>query len=259
MASYSRRSQSNILFFEGVFMTQFTDPLQSARKFTNLEIHCAAIRQYSINIQTWNYNCHNFESTRTHAVAITFRLERYSQANGDTRHVSYCVERLNTWNEFNGAFEWFSEWIHLLKRPFLSGTEFCETGCPSGAVNEDTVERVCQSFVKGSWKSTRRRHRRLNWPQKTVWKILWESFRMKRNNIQLARGVLPNVEVKWCTSCCHTANKIPAKTGLVNLVLSGEALFRLSGDVNKHSVMTGGTEQPRNTIQHVTDNAKANS
>jgi hypothetical protein len=77
---------------------------------------------------------------------------------------------------------------------------------------------------------------------------------MKRNSFLLVQGTPPNVQVKRYeyTSCWHTANKLPAKTVLVNSVFSGEAIFRLSGDVNEQSAMTAGmkTATEHNPARH---------
>jgi hypothetical protein len=57
------------------------------------------------DIQTWNYNHHSFESWRTHVFAVTSRLERYSQVNGNTRHVSCSVKKLNPLLRVHGSQE----------------------------------------------------------------------------------------------------------------------------------------------------------
>lgn len=131
------------------------------------------------------------------------------------------------------------------------------TGRPS--VTEEKIDSVRDVFVRSPGKSTRSASLELQIPQPTVWKILRKRLKMTPYKLQLVQSLNDNDKVVRKNFCQEMQHCLENDDTLFNrLIFSDECTFHISGKVNRHNVRVWGTENPRETVQHIRDSPKVN-
>lgn len=130
------------------------------------------------------------------------------------------------------------------------------TGRPSA--EEETVDRVRASFVRSPQKSTYRAARELEIPQKTVWRILRKRLQMKSYRLQLLHALRDTDYAARASFCADFLTLMEEDGFAERLRYSDEAVFHLSGNVNRHNVRIWGTDNPHECVEHQRDSPKVN-
>lgn len=76
--------------------------------------------------------------------------------------------------------------------------------------------------------------------------------------MQLLQALLPGDKVRRFEFCTRFQEFMEKDEFCDNLVFSDEAVFHLSGKVNRHNVRIWGTDNPHSFVQHVRDSPKLN-
>lgn len=130
-------------------------------------------------------------------------------------------------------------------------------GRPS--VNEETIERVRDSFIRSPKKSVRRASQQLQIPKSTVWKIARKRLQLFPYKLQMVHKLQPGDPAKRLSFCENFMAMIEEDEGLPDrIVMSDEATFHLSGKVNRHNVRIWRSENPHAVIQIERDSPKVN-
>lgn len=117
-------------------------------------------------------------------------------------------------------------------------------------VADEKKENVGQTFLSPR-KSTKRASFELNFPKTTVWK---QRLHCKPYRLQLVPVLSGSDKEKRHEFCVEMFDKMEEEDDYVNkIVFSDETTFHLSGKINLHNVRMWGTEDPRETVQHLTD------
>lgn len=143
---------------------------------------------------------------------------------------------------------------------------FVSTGClcpkkRSGrpAVNEETVNRVRETFVRSPRKSIRRASQELTLPCTTVWRTLRKRLSMKPYKLQLVQQLKPNDKERRFEFCVNVQRWMEEDDDIVNrIIFSDEATFHTNGKVNRHNCRVWGTQNPLQFIEYERDSPKVN-
>lgn len=130
-------------------------------------------------------------------------------------------------------------------------------GRPS--VSDAVVEQVRESFARSPKKSTRRASRETGIPQKTVWRVLRKRLHLKPYRFTMVQQITDQDKVARAEFCDKMLNVIEEdETFLNSIIFSDESTFHISGNVNTHNCRIWGSENPRETLEHVRDSPKVN-
>lgn len=144
---------------------------------------------------------------------------------------------------------------------------FLETGCsvrhnksPGRPRTSDVVvEQVRQSFVTTPTKSTRRASRELGVPHMTVWRVLRKRLHLKPYKFTMVQELKDNDRIARKNFCVDMLDRLDGDEDFIGkIIFSDESTFHLSGKVNKHNCRIWGSENPRQSLEHVRDSPKLN-
>lgn len=144
--------------------------------------------------------------------------------------------------------------------------QFVETGCLCKGkspgrprVMEESVGLIQSAFLGSPRKSTRRASHELQVPQSTVWKVLRKGLNMKPYKLQHLQALSSGDKEQRLEFCGFILEQTELDESFISrLVFSDEAVFHLTGKVNKHNVRIWSTENPHESVELVRDSPKLN-
>lgn len=107
----------------------------------------------------------------------------------------------------------------------------------------ENVERVRQAVIRSPVRSARRQALALNITRRSLGRILHEDLRFHPYKIQVVHKILPQdlpARIQFCRTFLDVLNP-----NVLNLIMSDEAHFHLSGYVNKQNFRYWAAEQPQ--------------
>ena len=142
-------------------------------------------------------------------------------------------------------------------RPSLKAwyDKFMETGsvgdkqrCGRPKTADETVERIQEAYAHSPTKSIRMASRQLQVPRSTVHRILHKQLGMRAYKVQLLQKLEPNDKPRRKDFAFDMLTRM-AEDGnfLERICFSDEAIFHVSGKINKHNVRIWGSENPHVT------------
>ena len=137
------------------------------------------------------------------------------------------------------------------KSTYRWNKQFAETGslfkgkspCRS-SVSEENVERIRVSFERSPMKSTRSASRELGLSRTTVWRVLRRRLVYKPYHLQLVQALRENSKMKRVEFCDRMLKNMEDELFLPRVIFSDEAMFHLSGKVNRYNVRIWGYKIP---------------
>jgi hypothetical protein len=104
-------------------------------------------------------------------------------------------------------------------------------------------------------KGKRRKGKKLNVPQATVWRMLRKHLQFKPYKFQMVQALKPTDRPKRRQFCVDLQERLEVDGFEDRLVFTDEATFHLCGKVSSHNLRFWGTETPCATLQHERDSA----
>ena len=131
------------------------------------------------------------------------------------------------------------------------------SGRPRSGRSEENVETVEAAFIQSQGKSIRRAALELNISRASIQRMLRKDIRMYPYKIQVVHNLEPqdyDSRMEMCETLLHHYETDPAI--MEQLWFSDEALFHLSGRVNRHNTRFWGTENPVEVREYKRDSPK---
>ena len=103
--------------------------------------------------------------------------------------------------------------------------------------SEENIKRVRQAFQRSPMKSIRTAARQLELPRSTVYKVLHKNLRLYAYKVQMLQALQPNDMPRRKEFAMNMLQQISADEAFLKRVcFSDEAIFYVSGKLNKHNV-----------------------
>jgi hypothetical protein len=150
--------------------------------------------------------------------------------------------------------------IYMWHKSFVKTGCLCEKKCTGRWPNLETVDRVQEVFQCSPQKSIRRVSREMGGvSNSTVWRVLCKRLACRWQKFQLLQKLQPGDRQLWLNFCVDMLNRLEEDNSpLDTIVFSDEATFHVSGKVNCHNVLTWGSENQRQILEHQRDSMKCN-
>ena len=123
------------------------------------------------------------------------------------------------------------------------------SGRPRSACNEENKEAVSTAFTRSPKKSIRRASSEMNMSISSICRMLHESG-LKAYKMKILHALQPedmDRRIEFCEWGMQMVQDEPSFLG--NLIFSDEAIFHLTGHVNKQNCRIWGTEEPSDVFE----------
>ena len=126
--------------------------------------------------------------------------------------------------------------ICLWHKKFMeTGTVFDTRRSGRPRTSEENIERVRQAFQRSPMKSIHTAARQLELPRSTVHKVLHKNLRLYAYKVQILQALQPNDMPRRKEFAVNMLQQISEDEAfLKRLCFSDEAIFHVSGKLNKH-------------------------
>ncbi|XP_063240478.1 uncharacterized protein LOC134541176 [Bacillus rossius redtenbacheri] len=143
------------------------------------------------------------------------------------------------------------------KKFMETGSVLQQKGSGRPSTSAGDIERVREAFVRSPGKSIRTAARQLELPRSTVHKVLHKNLRLCAYKVQLLQALQPSDGPRPKAFATDMLARMDVEEDFLGRILfTDEAMFHVSGLLNRHNVRIWGSENPHASRALVRDSPK---
>jgi hypothetical protein len=191
---------------------------------------CAMILKFVSNTTQWMYNCNDLNAIK--AISQEKHISLFDKMAALPTERSWSMLEFGRSNSVV-AVQWaFWQQFGRCGSPVSSiwrrYEQFRDRGCichqqkgraGKPSITEETVERMCESFVRSPRKCVSRASRELQVPESAMRKVLRKRLQLYLYKLQLIQKLKPNDPAKWLVFCEEVLGMMKRDEGLSNRII----------------------------------------